>query len=148
MRLMGVDFGTRRVGLSVGETDPFFVEPLKTVQAADPAEAARRVAAEAESEGAEGLVVGLPTSLHGTADGSTAKLVSEFVRLVSGLVSVPVWTEDERFSTVMADRMHREYGTTSSRKFDRDALAAAIILETYIERLRSGRADMSGSAQG
>jgi putative Holliday junction resolvase len=133
MRLLGVDYGTKRVGLAIGDTSPFFVEPLKTVEGGEGA--ARRVADVAVEEDAEAVVVGLPISLAGHEAGETADKVRAFIAELKGITPLDIQTEDERMTTVIADRMHREFGTTSKKKFDRDAVAAAIMLETYIERM-------------
>jgi len=142
MRLLGVDFGSKRTGLAIGDTSPFFVELLKTIATEDMASVVRAVTAEIEIEAVEGVVVGLPTSLRGHEGGDTLEQVTDFVRRLSLTAGVPVSTEDERFTSVLAERMRREYGVSSSRKFDLDAVAAALILETYIERisLAAGRA--------
>ena len=97
----------------------------------------RAVTAEIQIEAVEGVVVGLPTSLRGHEGGDTLEQVMDFVRRLSAVAGVPVSTEDERFTSVLAERMHREYGVSSGKKFDRDAVAAALILESHIERLIS-----------
>src|SRR3989339_646415 len=135
MRLMGVDFGSKRTGLAIGDTSPFFVEPLKTIATEDMASIVRAVTAEIQIEAVEGVVVGLPISLRGHEGGDTLEQVTDFIRRLSSVAGVPVSTEDERFTSVLAERMHREHGISSGRKFDRDAIAAAMILESYIERL-------------
>ncbi|MBU1029471.1 Holliday junction resolvase RuvX [Patescibacteria group bacterium] len=134
MRLLGVDYGTKRVGLAIGDTAPFFVEPLKTIEGGEGA--AQRVAEAAIEEGAEMIVVGLPVSLAGHEGGETAEKVRVFIEELEQITPLEVCAEDERLTTVIADRMHREFGTSSRKKFDRDAVAAAVMLETYIERLQ------------
>ncbi|MFH1047583.1 MAG: Holliday junction resolvase RuvX [Patescibacteria group bacterium] len=134
MRLLGIDYGTKRIGLAVGDTSPFFVAPLKTIESDE--DAALRIAAIAAEEGAEKIVVGLPIALEGHETGETAALVREFIDELKRETNVPICTEDERLTTALADKLHREYGASRKQKFDRDAVAAAIMLETHVERLR------------
>ncbi len=135
MRYLGVDYGTRRVGLAVGEDAPFFVEALRSVGSDSPESAAGAVADAAAEEGAETIVVGMPFALPGGDRGSTATGVRKMIEALKGRTGASIVTEDERFSTALAERRRREAGTRKS-KFDKDAAAAAAILETYIERGR------------
>ena len=72
----------------------------------------------------------------GHEGGETAEKVRVFIEELEQITPLEVCAEDERLTTVIADRMHREFGTSSRKKFDRDAVAAAVMLETYIERLQ------------
>jgi len=135
MRYLGVDYGTKRIGLAVGEDSPFFVGPLRTIGADGPEGAAKAVAAVAEEEGAGVIVVGMPYALPGGEAGKIAVQVREMVEALKKSTAAEVRTEDERMTTALVERMHRDSGA-SKKKFDRDAAAAAAILETYIERMR------------
>lgn len=140
MRYLGVDYGTKRVGLAVGEDSPFFVEPLRTVEPSGPEDAAKMVAEAAVEEDAEAVVVGMPYSLKGGDQGSTAEEIREFLEFLGGKTGLKIETEDERMTTVMVERMRRE-SRGSTKGFDRDAAAAAVILESYIERKRNSEED-------
>jgi len=135
MRLLGIDYGTKRIGLAVGDTSPFFVEPLKTIEETDYARAAEAVAAVAKEEGAEKIVVGIPVALKGHAQGETSEHVLKFIPELEKVTDIEIVTEDERMTTALADKLHREFGASKKKNFDRDAVAAAIMLETFIERL-------------
>jgi putative Holliday junction resolvase len=134
MRLLGVDFGSKRIGLAIGETTPFFVTPLKTI--AFDATATKQVAALAEEEGAEMIVIGLPISLAGYEAGETIDLVHNFIAELSKITPLKICTEDERLTTALANRLRRESGIGRRKKFDRDAAAAAILLETFIAKIK------------
>jgi len=135
MRYLGVDYGTKRIGLAVGEDSPFFVGPLRTIESEGSEGAAKAVAAAAEEESAGVIVVGMPYALPGGEEGETAKLVREMIGVLKKLTASEVMIEDERMTTAYAERLRRESGA-SSKKFDKDAAAAAAILETYIEKVR------------
>jgi putative Holliday junction resolvase len=80
-------------------------------------------------------VVGLPFSMDGSI-GAQAEGVLEFAGVLGQVTDIPVDTYDERLSTVEADRLMREAGTKrGKRKENLDALAAAVILQGYIDRM-------------
>ncbi len=137
MRLLGVDYGTKRIGLAVGDTSPFFVEPLKILEETNYARAAEAVAAVAKEEGAEKIVVGIPVALKGHQQGETSEHVLKFIPELEKVTDLEIVTEDERMTTALADKLHRQYGASHKKKFQRDAVAAAVMLETHIEKLRS-----------
>jgi RNase H-fold protein (predicted Holliday junction resolvase) len=120
--------------LAIGETTPFFVTPLKTI--AFDATATKQVAALAEEEGAEMIVIGLPISLAGYEAGETIDLVHNFIAELSKITPLKICTEDERLTTALANRLRRESGIGRRKKFDRDAAAAAILLETFIAKIK------------
>lgn len=135
MRLLGVDYGTKRIGLAIGESTPFFVEPLKTVTETDQVKAAEAVAETAKEEGVETIVVGIPVALAGHEQGETADRVHGFMSELQKRTTAEIHTEDERMTTALANKLHREFGSSKKGQFDRDAAAAAIMLETFIEKL-------------
>jgi putative Holliday junction resolvase len=137
MRYLGVDYGTERVGLATGEDSPFFVAAWRTVEPRDADDALRLVAEAAAEDGSEVIVVGLPYALAGGEEGETARAARAFAARLAELTGLEVRTEDERMTSVMADRMKRDYGG-GGKKFDRDAVAAAIMLETHIESAERG----------
>ena len=88
----------------------------------------RAIANLATSEGAERVIVGLPTTLGGE-EGDQARVSRAFAAELAELLDVPVETYDERLTTRMADRSARE-----GARADRDSLAAAHLLESYLAR--------------
>ena len=87
---------------------------------------------------AESVVVGMPLTLRGEK-GQQAQLVQAFSDLLAKALQVPVVTWDERFSTVDAQHLLIEAGLGQRKRRKRiDASAAAVILQGYLDRLRSG----------
>jgi putative Holliday junction resolvase len=139
MKLLGIDYGTKRIGLATGDTEGSFAFPLRTVP--NDAGAVVAVLRAAKEEGADRLVIGMPVRLDGTtAAGETEMLIDRFVAELSEATSLPIDIEDERLTSVIAERRRRETDT-KRRDFDIDAEAASILLEGYLERLRN--ADLS-----
>lgn len=134
MKLLGVDYGTKRIGLATGDTSSALSFPLTSIEAGDGDDAARAVGEIAVEEGAERIVVGMPYRMTGEgAAGETEELVAGFVSALRKTTGLPVDTEDERLTTALAGRRMREAGMKVG-KGDCDAEAAAVILETYMQR--------------
>ena len=122
MRVLALDYGTARCGCAVSDPTGTLVTPLEAVQPPD----AQTIAELVSRTEAERVIVGLPTTLRGE-EGEQARLSREFASELGGLVDVPVETYDERLTTRMADRSARE-----GARADRDSLAAAHLLESYL----------------
>jgi|ERR687897_2400423 putative Holliday junction resolvase len=123
MRILAIDHGVARAGCAISDPSGTVARPLGVVEPPDP-EAVARLAAE---EGAELVIVGLPVSLSGD-EGSQAQLAREFRNSLAEIVNVPVETYDERLTTRMADE-----STRAGAKAPADALAAAHLLESYLQ---------------
>lgn len=132
-RLLGVDFGVRRVGLAVCDADRRIASPLLTYTRksteAD-ADFFRNVVAE---HGVTGLVVGVPIHNDGR-EGIKAKEAKAYGHWLATTLALPVWYWDERFSTVQAEAALWQAGLTHNKRKDRrDRVAAQIILQAYID---------------
>lgn len=132
-RLLGVDFGTVRVGLAVSDPDRIVASPLDTyTRKGDAADAAffRRLVA---GEKVGGVVVGLPIHNDGR-EGVKAAEAREYGTWLAGVTGLPVAYFDERFSTAQAEEALWSAGLThKQRKERRDAVAAQILLRAFIE---------------
>ncbi len=137
-RIIGVDPGERRIGVAAADLRIRVALPLTTIDAGDdPAEAVARLARE---ENAEAVVVGLALSLSG-ALGPQGQRAQALADALARRLDIPVHTCDERLTSVEARRrLPRGKGKRRS-KGDVDALAAAIILQAFLDR-------QGGPAQG
>ncbi len=134
MKILGVDYGSKRVGLATVDTEVAMAFPLRSMPSARPGELAAAIIAAADAEAAGKIVVGLPRRLSGSGPaGDTEQAVIELVEALRSRTSLPVDTEDERLTTALVERERREAGLTK-KQFDKDAAAAAALLETYIGR--------------
>jgi len=137
---MGVDFGTKRIGLAVGDTDSGMAFPLRSVDnKGDLPAAISLVVQAAKDEECSMFVVGLPLSLKGGEEGETARLSKTFAKSLAGASGLPVEQEDERMTTAMVEKMRKDAGIRP-QDFDRDAAAASVILESWLARHRSTEA--------
>ena len=128
MRIMAIDHGTARAGCAISDPSGTLARPLDVLEPPDPAEAARLVS----ENDVELVVVGLPVSLSGD-EGPQAELAREFGNALAEIVDVPVETYDERLTTRMAESSVRAGATALP-----DALAAAHLLESYLESRADG----------
>jgi putative Holliday junction resolvase len=137
MRVLAVDPGKVRVGLALSDEDGRLATPHSTLAAG--ARLAQRIAAIAEDAGAGSVVVGLPRRLDGTEgpEAESARALAAEIAAVSGL-AVELW--DERFTTSMAasalrtSRPKRGRKVASARREATDRVAAAVLLQSYLDR--------------
>ena len=136
-RLLGVDWGERRIGLALSDESQLLAQPLTTLtRRAGKRFPMGRLITLAKEHAVTGAVVGLPLAADGSeADAARqARALAEDIARHSG-VAVALW--DERFTTARALQAVREMGgTTQGRRADLDALAAAILLQHYLDARR------------
>ena len=138
-RVLGVDLGTRRIGLARSDASGTLASPLRVLaRSGDVSEDHRAIIAAAREEEADRIVVGFPRSLSGDI-GPAARAVQAEVdelRAVAG-DDFAIVVHDERFTTVTAERNLVEAGVgRSARGRVRDAAAAAVMLQSYLEASR------------
>jgi putative Holliday junction resolvase len=136
-RLLGIDYGAKRIGLAVSDADRKIASPLATYERAGRDADARYFQQVIEKEEIGQLVVGLPIHLSGeeSAKSVEARAFGKWLNDVTGL---PVVFADERFSTVEAESALWNAGLThKKRKARRDRLAAQILLQGYMELTNS-----------
>jgi putative Holliday junction resolvase len=132
-RLLGVDFGTVRIGLSVSDADRRIASPLGQHRrlGRDRDEQFFRQVVEREEIGS--CVVGLPVHLSGQ-EGEKAKQARAFGAWLVQITGLPVLFWDERFTTVEAENSLLSAGLTNKkRKARRDQVAAQIFLQSYLD---------------
>jgi putative Holliday junction resolvase len=137
--LIGLDPGTKTLGVAATDLSRILCSPVETIPKLKLAPALARFFEVYDERKGAGLVVGLPLN----SDGSQGPRVQSVRTLVSNLLKVrdvPVAFQDERYSTVAADEIVRDLSFTEQRRSDRiDAMAAAMILRSALERLEAGR---------
>jgi len=133
-RILGVDFGDVRMGLSRSDPGRCFASPWKVVTYKGTFKRAAHLVVEASVEGeVVAIVVGMPRSMDGSYTGK-AEQVGEFVTFLRTLTELPVDVWDERLSTVEATRAMRTAGLRERRIRPKvDKVAAALILQGWLE---------------
>ena len=126
--------GERRIGIAVSDPEGRVAVPLRILQRAGASADEQALADLARAEGIEAFVVGLPRSLDGSI-GPQARRVQSFAGRLGKATGLPVRLWDERLTTVQARRTGGK-----KRRAPVDDLAAALILQSYLDRQRSGGA--------
>ena len=138
MKILGVDYGSKRVGLATIDTEVAMAFPLRSIPSGRAEELAGAIAAAAAAESAGRIIVGLPIRMSGSGGpGDTERAVVELVAALRTKTTAEVDTEDERLTTALVERERREAGL-DKKQFDKDAAAAAALLETYVARQAPG----------
>ncbi len=132
-RLVGVDYGLKRVGLAVTDPLRIIATPLETVAASQVITFLKEYC---QKEEVDAFVVGLPKRLDNT-DTHATKPTQSFVKQLQKQFSQPIYWEDERFTSKMALDAMIAAGTTKKyrrQKGNIDKVSATIILQSYLEK--------------
>jgi putative Holliday junction resolvase len=132
-RILGLDYGARRLGFAVSDPGKVVATPREVVTVQNDREAAQAVARLCRETGAERLVIGLPLRLDGGASEQTTR-VRAFAESLKEQLTIPVELWDERFTTATAEQALIEGGTRRQRRKEVvDKLAAQIMLQHYLD---------------
>jgi len=135
-RVLGVDLGSRRIGLALSDPDGRVATPHAVIErSGDPVADRRTILAHAREAGASRVVVGLPLSLSGDVGPAARAVLGEVdsLRALAG-GELTVETHDERLTTVIAERgMRAARASRGARRRKVDASAAAVMLQSYLE---------------
>jgi putative Holliday junction resolvase len=136
---LGVDLGSKRIGVAVSDSAGAVATPITTLIRGKQRGDDHRAIASLVDEWEAGLVVvGLPFSLDGTI-GPAAQAVLEEVEQLATVVPVPIETIDERFTTVTATDQLRLQGVTGAKRAAVvDQVAAAVLLQAWLDRNSRG----------
>lgn len=139
-RILGIDFGEKRIGLAVSDSAGRFAVPLETLRRTSDGQAIRQIIAAALQREVECLVVGEPLNLDGSRGPASAR-ASSFARKLATESGLPVEMTDETLTSVEAQERLREAGIDPRRHPEKvDATAAQILLQQYLNE-SSSRAD-------
>ncbi len=134
-RLLGLDVGTKTIGLALSDVMRQIATPLETIRRTKFKADAERLLQLAQEHGVGGLVIGLPVNLDGS-EGPRAQSTRAFARNLAPLSDVPMAFWDERLSTAAAERALLEADASRKRRAEViDKMAAAYILQGALDRL-------------
>ena len=135
-RLLGLDVGTKTVGLALSDVTRTIATPYETLRRAKFTADAKIIAAIVGKEGVGGLVIGMPLNLDGS-EGPRAQSTRAFARNLAVHVAVPMAFWDERLSTAAVQRHLIEADASRKRRAEVvDRMAAAYILQGALDRLK------------
>ena len=137
MRYLGLDIGDRRIGVAMSDPSGILASPLTIIERNDDRAAIEAIISIVKESEVGGVIIGLPRSLNGSL-GTQAQKVTGFTDKLRAALSIPVDFRDERLSTVSARRGMKETMSKKTRRETKDdAIAAAIILQNYLEERRT-----------
>ncbi|NLW68253.1 MAG: Holliday junction resolvase RuvX [Bacteriovoracaceae bacterium] len=133
MRIMGVDYGTRRIGVAISDPSGTMAHPLETIPVLGDGSHLKQLEKVVRDYGIVKVVVGLPVNMDGSL-GESALKVKEWAQTLERFLGVPVELWDERLTTSEAhDLLIRLKVKGKKRRHIVDKIAAGIILQDYLE---------------
>jgi len=134
MRYLAIDYGTKRTGLAICDAAETIASPLAVIQGQK--ELLKKIADVVKAENVEAVVLGLPLNMNGS-EGFQTKLVLRFAEQLKDHLDIPIHFQDERLSSFSAEeKLASSKFTRGKRRKRLDAIAAAEILEAFLEQKR------------
>jgi len=134
-RLLGLDLGTRTIGLALSDPSRTVATPLQTIRRTRFRADAERLIAVARENRVGGLVLGLPINMN-ASEGPRAQATRAFARNLASITDVPIAFWDERLSTVAAERVLLAADASRRRRAEViDKVAAAYLLQGALDRI-------------
>jgi len=133
MRILGLDHGTRRVGVAVSDEMHMIALPLEYIAPEPFADFLARLKEILREKEIELILIGMPRNMDGTY-GPAAQKVKDFIAAIQLHIATPVKTWDERLTSAQANRVLLEGNVRrDQRKQNVDKMAAAILLQSYLD---------------
>lgn len=129
MNILGIDFGLKKIGLSLGNTSTRFAEPLSVIRYGNQKESIEKIIKIAKENGIENIVIGL-------SEGKSEELARLFGESLKNESGMGVEYQDETLTTFEAQKKSIEAGINRrNRQKKEDAFAATLILQSYLDSL-------------
>jgi putative Holliday junction resolvase len=133
MRILAIDYGSKRIGLALSDPTGTLARPLPFVPAKADVQLARELAALAKKEEVHLILLGLPRHMDGSI-GEAAAQVQAFAALLGQATLIRIQLIDERLSTVQASRQLQEAGRNARQQRGKiDSEAACVLLQGYLD---------------
>lgn len=130
-KLLGLDLGERRIGVAVSDDLGIIASPLRIIDLKR--QSLSDVASLASELGVDGIIVGLPRGMRGD-EGYQARETRAMAAEIEESIEVPIIFWDERLTSAIADRVLASHGRSAkNRRVERDAIAAAVMLQSYLD---------------
>jgi len=133
MRILGIDHGTKRMGIAISDELKMIAQPLEYILADPFDKFLERLKVIIREYQVEMILVGIPRNMDGSY-GPAALKVKEFVSILNGVVGVPIKTWDERLTSAQANRYLIDANVNRAKRKEKvDKTAAAILLQSYLD---------------
>lgn len=133
-RILGIDYGTKRIGIAISDPLNIIARSIGTVQ--NDKTVVSKIAHTVQQYNAQLIVIGMPFTLRGEKS-SKAREVEEFIQILKEKLDIGITTIDERFTSSVAQQTLLMMGTTKKQRRQKgriDEMAAALILQSYLDR--------------
>ena len=132
-RILGIDYGNRRIGLAVSDPLNIFAKPFHTIDKNKKPKFLNEIYKVIKSMNIEKVVVGLPLNMKGI-DSEQTKIVRKFVQILKEKINIPIIFQDERLSSKSAkEYLIMQNISPSKNKKSVDSVAASIILQEFLD---------------
>lgn len=133
MRILGLDHGTRRIGVAASDETKTIATPLEYIPAEPMDKVIERLQQLIREKDVDLILIGMPRNMDGTYGPATEK-VKEFIAALQPHITTPVKTWDERLTSAQANRVLLEGNVRrDKRKENVDKMAAALLLQSYLD---------------
>lgn len=140
-RFLAIDYGTARIGISVSDSTGLLARSLTVIRRVSDAKAVDSIAELVREHDVDEVVVGLPLHMNGSV-GERAEMCRAFAQRIRERIGKPVEMYDERLTTVAAERLLIAADVRrSKRKQVVDAVAATVLLQSYLDFRNRGRSE-------
>ena len=134
MRILGIDYGEKRIGMAVSDPLGITAQGLPTIERTNIQDDLQKILNVVREKEVGEIVVGLPKNMNNSL-GEKAPAVLNFVALLKKHINIPINVIDERLSTVRANRAMLEGDLSRKKRKSRvDMIAAQLILQDYLDR--------------
>lgn len=135
MRILGMDYGSKTLGMSISDETKTLASPIETIKYETTDELLKKIDKYFDTYKIEEIVLGNPLNLDGSLS-DRSKITLEFKKELEDKYKIPVILEDERYTTVIVNNMLIENNTRrEKRKKVVDKLASTVILQGYLDRM-------------
>lgn len=132
MRILGIDYGNKRVGIAVSDAMGLTAQPLSTIEMHGHRELLEELNKYIEKYDVKKIIVGMPYNMDGTM-GKRAEITQAFINFLKNNLDIPVEIQDERLTSSQAENILLEADVSrEGRKKVIDKLAASLILQSYL----------------
>lgn len=139
MRVMGLDIGTKRVGVALSDQLGMIANARDTFEYSEERQLIEKIKEHIKQFEVTSIVVGLPVNMDGTT-GKAAEKILQLLDILKKELTIPVYAFDERLSTVMAENLLKSADLSrKKRKKVIDAVSAQIILQDYLQAQQQKR---------
>lgn len=135
MRILGLDYGKKRIGIAISDENQNQAFPYLTLENRDRGFVFDKIKMIIEKEKVDKIVIGLPLTLKGEKK-EAALEVQEFTSQLKKYLNLPIEFEDERLSTKMVTTLFKETPRKIKKKINLDEKAAVLILQSFLDRIR------------